>query len=82
MANKMGGSTASSTEEIKCFFCSKSEEYVATNGHKRTKIVQYLACKKFTENAPSAGVEIRENVLTRHKFTNLLMMRHHDSGKP
>ena len=74
--------TASSTEEIKCFFCSKSEECVATNGPKRTKIVQYLACKKFTEIAPSAGVEIRENVLTKHKFTNLLMTRHHDSGKP
>ena len=43
----------SSPGEVKCFFCNESEEHVATNGPKGTKIIQYFACKKVTEITPS-----------------------------
>ena len=50
MANKMGDSTAILYE---CFFCNESDEYVATNKPKGTKIIKYLACRKLTGMKPS-----------------------------
>ena len=42
----------SNTEPI-CYFCEESEDHVATNGPRGTKIVQYFACRKFAEMSPN-----------------------------
>ena len=35
-----------------CMKIEEVEEHIATNGPRRTKIVQYFACQKFVEMAP------------------------------
>ena len=42
-----------SSPEPKCYFCDESEDHVATNGPRGTKIVQYFACRKFAEMSPN-----------------------------
>ena len=42
-----------SNAESKCFFCDESEDHVATNGPRGTKIVQYFACRKSVEMSPN-----------------------------
>ena len=39
--------------EPKCYFHNESEDHVATNGPRETKIVQYFARKKFAEMSPN-----------------------------
>ena len=49
--------TENSNIESKCFFCDESEDHVATNGPRGTKIVQYFACRKFVEMSPNERFE-------------------------
>ena len=44
--------------DSKCYFCDENENYIATNGPKGSKIVQYFACQIFTEMTPSEKFQL------------------------
>lgn len=41
-----------------CFICGKSSNHITTNGPGKTRIIQYFACKIFTEKTPSERLRL------------------------
>ena len=44
--------------DSKFYFCDENENHIATSGPKGSKIVQYVACQKFTEITPSERFQL------------------------
>ena len=44
--------------DSQCYFCDENEDHIATNRPNNSKIVQYLACQKFTEMTPSERFQL------------------------
>lgn len=46
------------SDQPTCFICGKSSNHIATNGPGKSKIIQYFACKLFTEKTPSERLHL------------------------